>query len=134
MRGFLIGMFVAAYVCGGRGLGAHHSQAMFEAGQITLKGTVTKFQYTSPHIAVFLTIEMDGKRVPFRLEGGSPHTLRALGWTPSVLRVGDTVSVTFSRAKDGSRVGLLRSLEKADGTALPGGSGGSGGGPDQCGA
>ena len=103
---------------------------MFENEQVTVKGIVTKVQYGNPHVYVFLDMEMDGRPQPFRLEAGSPSALRELGWTSKVLQHGDRVSVTFSKARDGTNVGLLRQLMKADGTVLPAGSGGQGRGAE----
>ena len=102
---------------------AHHSQTMFEAGQLTVSGTVDKVRYASPHISVFIDLDVDGKTRSFRLEGGSPATLREHGWTAKTLSAGDRVTVTFSKSKDGSNLGLLRSLTRADGTVLHGGAG-----------
>lgn len=106
--------------------GAHHSQVMFETAQVTLAGTVARFEFTNPHIYVFVDLAIDAVAQSYRLEGGAPSALRALGWSATILQPGERVTVTFSKSKDGAKVGLLRWLLKADGKALPAGAGGDG--------
>jgi hypothetical protein len=53
---------------------------------------------------------------------GSPNGLMRRGWTRNTLKLGDVVTVTGSRAKDGSFKGNARSVVLADGTRLFAGS------------
>ena len=103
---------------------AHHSQAMFDLTKtVTLNGVVAKFQYSNPHIYVFLEVQQDGKVELLRLEGGRPTALNKLGWSSRKLRVGEKVAVTISPSRDGANLGLLRSLTRADGERLEAGAG-----------
>jgi hypothetical protein len=43
--------------------------------------------------------------------------LRA-GWSKNSIKLGETVTIDFSPAKDGSKTGLVARVTKADGTIL----------------
>ena len=52
------------------------------------------------------------------VEGRPPGVLRRAGWSKTILKVGDPITVDFSPAKDGSHTGLTTRVTLADGTAL----------------
>ena len=84
---------------------AHHSfDAEFDRTKpVTLKGTVTKVEWGNPHIWLFLDVkEQDGSVANWGAEGGAPNALFRNGWRKDSLRVGDTVTVEGTRARDGS--------------------------------
>lgn len=90
---------------------AHHSfAAEFDAGKaLTLKGIVTKIEWQNPHTYFYLDVSgADGKVVNWGMEMGSPNGLMRLGWTRNTLKVGDSVTVDGSQAKDGANVGNAR--------------------------
>jgi len=62
----------------------------------------------------------DGKggTVEWALEGRAPGVLGRIGWDRNVLKPGEKVTVHMSRAKDGSRVGIIARVDKEDGTIL----------------
>jgi hypothetical protein len=97
---------------------AHHSfAAEYDAKQpVTLKGTVTKFEWTNPHARFYIDVKDEsGKVVNWNLELASPNVLGRQGWTRHSLNVGDTVTVEGSRAKDGSQMANARTVTLADG-------------------
>jgi hypothetical protein len=86
---------------------AHHSfAAEFDAAQrITLTGVVTKVEWTNPHVWFWINVkdEKTGLLTNWGLEMGSPNALQHDGgWTFNTMKVGMIVTVTASRAKDGS--------------------------------
>ena len=84
---------------------AHHSFAAgFDAAQaINLTGTVTKIEWMNPHTYFYIDVKDAGGQVNnWGLEMGSPNGLMRGGWTRNSMKVGDTVTVEGSRAKDGS--------------------------------
>jgi hypothetical protein len=85
---------------------AHHSfAAEYDADKtITLTGTVTKVEWTNPHIFIYLDApnEQTGAVVAWKLEMGAPNALLRLGWKRDSLKAGDVVTVEGSLAKDGS--------------------------------
>ena len=90
---------------------AHHSfAAEFDASKVlTLKGTVTKIEWQNPHTYFYLDVKgADGKVVNWGLEMASPNGLMRQGWTRNTLRIGDSVTVEGSQAKDGTNVGNAR--------------------------
>jgi len=90
---------------------AHHSfAAEFDASRaLTLKGTVTKIEWQNPHTYFYLDVTGgDGKVVNWGMEMGSPNGLMRQGWTRNTLKIGDSVTVEGSQAKDGTNVGNAR--------------------------
>jgi len=99
---------------------AHHSNAAFDGDKVVvLKGTVTEWKWTNPHVWILLSVD-DGKggKVDWAIEGRTPGQLLRAGWSRSILKAGDVITVDFSPAKDGTRTGLLTRVRLADGTVL----------------
>ena len=99
---------------------AHHSNAAFDGDKvIVLKGTVTQWKWSNPHVWIYLSVDDDkGGKVDWAIEGRTPGQLLRSGWSRSSLKPGDVITVDFSPAKDGSRTGLLTRVTLADGTVL----------------
>lgn len=104
---------------------AHHSfAAEFDAqSPIELTGTVTKVEWMNPHTYFYIDVEDENGDVEsWALEMGSPNGLMRRGWTRNSLQVGNVVSVSGTRAKDGSYKGNVRSVVLASGQRLFAGS------------
>lgn len=104
---------------------AHHSFAMYEPTKtLTLKGTVKTFQWTNPHVILWILVQPEGGGAAqeWSLETTSPGVLTRAGWTRQALKAGDRVSVVFSPLRDGSHGGGLKSVTLLDTgqTLLPG--------------
>ncbi len=96
---------------------AHHSFAMFEpTKKLTFKGTVKTFQWTNPHVVLWVLVLPDGGGAAqeWSLETTSPGVLTRNGWTRASLKAGDRVSVTVSPLRDGSHGGSLNSVTLLD--------------------
>src|ERR1700733_4016060 len=92
---------------------AHHSfAAEYDAKQpVTLKGTVTKFEWTNPHARFYIDVKDEtGKETNWNLELASPNVLNRQGWTRLSLNIGDQVTVEGSRAKDGGSMANSRTV------------------------
>jgi len=99
---------------------AHHSNAAFDGDKVVvLKGTVTEWKWVNPHVWILLSVD-DGKggKVDWAIEGRTPGQLLRAGWSKSLLKAGDIITIDFSPAKDGTRTGLLTRVRLADGTVL----------------
>jgi hypothetical protein len=96
---------------------AHHSFAMYEPTKtLTFKGTVKSFQWTNPHVVVWVVVQPEGGGAAeeWSFETTSPGVLTRNGWTRQSLKAGDRVSVTFSPLRDGSHGGGLNSVTLLD--------------------
>lgn len=96
---------------------AHHSfAAEYDASKpITLTGTVTKVEWTNPHIFIQMDVpaERTGTVVTWTLEMGGPNSLLRLGWKRDSLKVGDLVTVEGSLAKNGGPLVNAKSIVMA---------------------
>jgi len=114
---FSAGVILAAAMGAAPPARAHHSFAMYEPTKtLTLKGTVKSFQWTNPHVVVWILVQPEGGGAAqeWSLETTSPGVLTRNGWTRQSLKAGDRVSVTFSPLRDGSRGGGLNSVTLLD--------------------
>jgi len=99
---------------------AHHSNSAYQVDEIiTLTGTVKEWRWSNPHTWLYMTVEgEDGREQEWAVEGRAPGILGRAGWDREILRPGETVTVHASPAKDGSLVGIIARVTKADGTIL----------------
>ena len=111
---------------------AHHSfAAEYDSSKpVTLKGAVTKVEWTNPHARFYVDVKDEtGKVTNWNFELASPNVLVRNGWKRNSLSVGDEVSVDGSLAKDGSKMANARRVTLADGRRIFAGSAGGEGGP-----
>lgn len=104
---------------------AHHSfPPIFDAESIIeASGTVTKVEWKNPHVWIYVDIESDSDDAGnWGFELGSINGLIRSGWSRKTLSVGDEISVTGYRARDGSKRGNVKSLVLANGVELTGAS------------
>jgi hypothetical protein len=73
-----------------------------------LKGTVTEFAWLNPHSALYLDVKDEqGKVVNYAIEMSSPGVLTRAGWTKTMFKAGDAVTITVNPTRAGTPVGLL---------------------------
>jgi len=101
-------------------LWAHHGNASYDSDNpITIKGAVTEFAWTNPHVQIYLDVKDDkGKVAHWSVETYSPGKLVRAGWTKDSVKAGDQVSITLIPAKSGAPVGFLHKLVLPDGKVL----------------
>ena len=93
-----------AFVATSGAVMAHHSFAMFDQEhQIEVVGVVQEFRYTSPHVYIFLEIKgQDGNATVWNLEGGSPSLLVREGWSGTIIKPGDELSMKIDPLRSGA--------------------------------
>ena len=119
----------ALLVSAGMPLWAHHAfAAEFDAKQpVKFKGTVTKMEWTNPHVWIHLDVKQpDGSVEKWSVEAGTPNVLFRRGFTKDTLQPGIEVVVDGYQSKDGSRRANGRDLTLPDGRKLFLGSSGTG--------
>jgi len=105
--------------------GAHHSfAAEYDAAKpVTLKGVVSKIEWTNPHARFYIDVKDDAGAVSnWELELGSPNGLMRRGWTRNSLKPGDVVMIEGYAAKDGAKLANARNVTLADGRKVFAGS------------
>jgi len=109
---------------------AHHSfAAEYDANKpVTLKGKVTKVEWTNPHARFYVDVaDATGKVTNWNLELASPNVLKRAGWQRDSIKEGDVVTVEGSAAKDGAKMANARAVTLADGKRVFAGSSGGDG-------
>jgi len=125
-----IALALVAAVSTGPQLIAHHSfAAEFDASKaIRLNGTLTKVEWTNPHIYFYIDVKDDaGNTVRWTCESGSPGALSRRGFKRGDLKLGDVIVVDGYRAKNGANMVDARRVTLADGRIVSGASAGDGG-------
>ena len=117
---FVITAVVAAILCCAMPVLSHHSNSAYEVEKVvTVSGTVKLWKWSNPHTWLTLAVQNEkGETVEWELEGRAPGVLGRIGWDREILKAGEKVTVHMSPAKDGSRVGIIARVTKADGTIL----------------
>jgi hypothetical protein len=98
---------------------AHHNMsAIYDFNdRVTLTGTLSKIDWRNPHIELIVDTKSGEQVQTWSLEGPPPSFFRARDINKSDIEsaLGKAVTAEASRARDGSRSGLLRVV------TLPGG-------------
>ena len=98
---------------------AHHSVALYDTDNLaTVKGVVTKIEWTSPHVFVYFAVEENGESVDWSMELDPPVLLRRYGWSKETVNVGDTITCTGAPARSGAKTMRGAIVELKDGTQL----------------
>ena len=99
---------------------AHHSFAMYDHTRtVTLKGEVTKFQWTNPHAYLEIDVKQkDGTTKHYSIEMTSINMMQRLGWRSNMIKAGDQVVTTVSPLLTGEPAGLMLDVTLPDGRKL----------------
>ena len=125
MKAYLLGglMLCGILLAAGQ-TSAHHSfTAEFDGNKpVTLTGTVTKVEWTNPHVWFYVNVkdEKTGEVTNWGAEMGPPHGLQRRGWRQNTLKIGDSLTVAGSLAKNGTKRMNARSVTLTSTGARPG--------------
>jgi hypothetical protein len=99
---------------------AHHSLAADydEKKTVTLKGIVTQYDWSNPHVFVYVDVTESGKVNNWATEWESRIEMKRAGWKLDSLEPGDAVTIEASAARDGSRRAAGKSVTLAGGRKL----------------
>jgi hypothetical protein len=122
---------------------AHHSFAMYDSTKlVTIDGSVTNFQWTNPHVLLWVTGTSAAGEDPtlWTVElPTSPGNLGRMGWTKHSLKGGDHITVELNPLRDGKHGGSFKKATLvATGKVLlanpvsKGADGGASYGPDEA--
>jgi hypothetical protein len=91
---------------------AHHAlDAEFDTKKsISLTGSVTKIDWSNPHVRLYLDVKNQDATANWELDMGSPNVQLRNGWKIDTYRPGDEVTVTAFPAKDGSHLAYGRKI------------------------
>jgi hypothetical protein len=101
---------------------AHHGEANYDTEKtVSIKGTVTEFEFVNPHVQITLDVKNDkGEIEKWTGEARSPAMLsRYGGWDRNTIKVGDVITFYGHRTKNGTLFMRLEKIVKADGKELP---------------
>ena len=90
---------------------AHHSAAAtYDASRsILITGTVAAFAWRNPHSHLYLDVTHGAfKGQPYVIELSSPVVLAEQGWTRTMFKAGDRVTVHVQPSRTGAAIGLCR--------------------------
>ena len=96
---------------------AHHGTSVFDMGKaLTMKGSVTEWDWANPHCLLqFDTKNEGGQVVHWIAETQNPAEMVSLGWGKASFKPGDEVTVSLLPAKNGKPFGRLTLVVLANG-------------------
>ena len=121
-----VAMIGAVVLCvAGTTLRAHHSTTAFDSSKtMTVNGIVAKFEWTNPHVYVWVNVPDAshlGRYDLYAFESASPNVLELGGWNRTILKAGDRITIDYAPRRDGRNGGLWILGRRADGLVLRGG-------------
>lgn len=86
---------------------AHHGNASYDSTKtVTVKGTVTEYIWSNPHVLLKLDAKDKGDNtLHWIIEAQNPLSMTEVGWTKDMFKPGDEVIVEVIQAKNGLPVG-----------------------------
>src|SRR3982074_1420026 len=103
-------------------LPAHHGEVNYDTEKVvSVKGTVTEFQFINPHVQIFLDVKNDkGEIEKWSCEARSTiMLLRVGGWDKNTLIPGGVITVSGFRGRNGSTTMRLKKIILPDGRVMP---------------
>jgi len=98
---------------------AHHAWPVDNTRAVTVKGTVTGFEWANPHVMIGLEVKaQDGSIEKWSVGGPSTTRMEGNGWDKNTLKPGDVIAATGYRFLDGQRVLRLDKIVMASGKEM----------------
>lgn len=96
---------------------AHHGSSNIDTEHsITVKGTVTEFEWTNPHALIHFDVkDANGNVEHWLSQETSLNMLSREGWNRNTLKPGDPITLVGNRMKNGANFMIGRKMILADG-------------------
>jgi len=98
---------------------AHHSWPVDTSRAVTVKGTVTGYDWGNPHVMIGLDVKTDdGSIEKWSVGGPSTTRMETNGWDKATLKPGDAITATGYRFSDGQKILRLDKIVMASGKEM----------------
>ncbi len=98
---------------------AHHSWPVDMQTLVTVRGTVTDFQWQNPHPMITLDVTTAaGEAEVWQVGGPAINRMEAKGWTKGTVKAGDVITGVGYQFRDGQKIIRLEKITFADGREM----------------
>lgn len=116
LQALLIG--TAAVLMVASAASAHHAWAVDATRYITVKGTVTGFNWANPHVQIFLDVTGPNGIEKWTVGGPSVSRMTGTGWNKDSVKAGEVLTATGQRATDAPNLMKIDKVTFANGKEL----------------
>ena len=115
----ILALAAVAMLAAASPLFAHHSWPVDFSHQVTVKGTVTSFNWGNPHVMFGMDVrDASGSVQKWNVGGPSTNRMAANGWLKDTLKPGDTITATGYQFTDGQKILRLENIVMANGKEM----------------
>ena len=99
---------------------AHHSGVAFDTSKsVQISGTVTRFVWRNPHMAINMEVVNDeGETELWKIEGPGTTAVSNMGLNKQMINIGDRLTIVAHPLKSGKVGGLMQTVTLADGSSF----------------
>ncbi|OUU80607.1 MAG: hypothetical protein CBC38_01100 [Gammaproteobacteria bacterium TMED78] len=96
---------------------AHHSDAIYDFERlVAFEAVVTQYTFRNPHVMIFVEANNNEADIEeWEIETGSVPIMIRSGWSSSLLKPGDVITIRAHPEKNGRNRAILNTLETSDG-------------------
>ena len=118
-RLYILALAAVGLLAAASPLFAHHSWPVDTSREITVKGTVTGYEWGNPHVMMGLDFkDANGKVEKWNVGGPSTTRMAGNGWDRNTLKMGDVITAIGYRFSDGQNILRLQKIVMADGKEM----------------
>jgi hypothetical protein len=115
----ILALAVVGIVAVASPLFAHHSWPVDTSREVTVKGTVTGYTWSNPHVMMGLDVtDNNGKIEKWNVGGPSTARMAGNGWDNRTLKMGDVITAMGYRFADGQNILRLQKIEMSNGKEM----------------
>jgi hypothetical protein len=98
---------------------AHHSWPVDFSHEVTVKGTVTTFNWANPHVMFGMDVkDASGNIQKWNVGGPATNRMAANGWEKATLKPGDVVTAIGYQFTDGQKILRLQKIIMPNGKEM----------------